>query len=113
MWLGIDRVEDSPPDRFLEEGDIVEVGSLRLRVLHTPGHSPGGVTFVVENVVLVGDALFAGGIGRYDLPGGDAEILFHSIRSKLFMLPDDMIVLPGHGPSTTIGHEKRTNPFFT
>jgi glyoxylase-like metal-dependent hydrolase (beta-lactamase superfamily II) len=113
MWMGIEHVEDSPPpDRFLDEGDVVEVGNLQLRVLHTPGHSPGGVTFVVENVALVGDALFAGGIGRYDLPGGDAETLFNSIRTKLFTLPDDTIVLPGHGPSTTMGHEKRTNPYF-
>jgi len=112
LWLGIEHVEDSPtPDRLLNEGDIVEVGDLQLRVRHTPGHSPGGVTFVVENVALVGDVLFAGGIGRTDLPGGDAETLFHSIRAKLFTLPDDTIVLPGHGPSTTIGREKRTNPF--
>lgn len=114
LWLGIEHVEDSPPpDKLLEEGDIVEVGNLQLRVLHTPGHSPGGVTFVVENIAIVGDALFAGGIGRTDLPGGDAETLFNSIRNKLFTLPGDTIVLPGHGPSTTIGHEKRTNPFFT
>lgn len=113
MWLGIKHVEDSPPpDRLLEEGDVVPVGNLHLRVRHTPGHSPGGITFVVENVALVGDVLFAGGIGRTDLPGGDAETLFHSIRTQLFTLPDETIVLPGHGPSTTIGHEKRTNPFL-
>ncbi|MCS6861362.1 MAG: MBL fold metallo-hydrolase [Abditibacteriales bacterium] len=113
MWMGMEHVEDSPPpDRLLEEGDVVQVGNLYLHVRHTPGHSPGGVTFVAQTVAIVGDVLFAGGIGRTDLPGGDAETLFHSIRTQLFTLPDDTIVLPGHGPSTTIGHEKRTNPFL-
>jgi glyoxylase-like metal-dependent hydrolase (beta-lactamase superfamily II) len=113
-WMGIAHGEDSPPpDRLLEEGDIVEVGQLQLRVLHTPGHSPGGITFLVADAAIVGDALFAGGIGRYDLPGADGRTLLHAIRTKLLTLPDTTRVFPGHGPATTIGEEKRTNPFFT
>jgi hydroxyacylglutathione hydrolase len=112
-WMGIEHGEDSPPpDRLLEEGDTVAVGGLRLRVLHTPGHSPGGITFLVEETAIVGDALFAGGIGRYDLPGADGEALLHAIRTKLLTLPDETRVLPGHGPATTIGAEKRGNPFL-
>jgi hydroxyacylglutathione hydrolase len=112
-WMGIPHGEDSPPpDRLLEEGDVIEVGSLRLEVRHTPGHSPGGITFVVADAALVGDALFAGSIGRYDLPGGDGPTLIRAVRAKLFTLPDETRVYPGHGPATTIGVEKRTNPFF-
>ncbi len=96
-----------PPDRLLEEGDIVVAGSARLRVLHTPGHTPGSISLFGEGAVFSGDTLFAGGgIGRTDLPGGSYEALVESIERKLFGLPDDTVVYPGHGPSTTIARER-------
>jgi len=107
-------VKDSPlPDVDLESGQVLTVGSLQFRVLDTPGHSPGGVTFYLQNegVAFDGDVLFAGGVGRTDLPGGDWETLTHSIREVLFTLPEETSVYPGHGPATTIGHEKRHNPW--
>ena len=113
MYFGFRATPSPPPDRFLEEGDLVQVGGIRLRVLHTPGHSPGGICLVTEGTAFVGDTLFAGSIGRTDLPGGSAETLFTSIREKLMTLPDDTVVYPGHGPATTIGHERRHNPFLT
>jgi len=82
-----------------------------LEVIHTPGHTPGGISLSTDGVVFVGDTLFAGSIGRTDLPGGDYDTLISSIRKKLFQLPDTVRVLCGHGPETTIGIEKRTNPF--
>jgi len=104
--------EDSPdPDRFLEDGDMVEVGQLAFKVLHTPGHTPGGVAFHTDGAVFVGDTLFAGSIGRTDFPGGDYAQIIASIRNKLFPLGDDVVAYTGHGPETTIGREKRTNPF--
>jgi len=107
------RVGDPPEvDDFLAEGDEVAFGEVRLKVLHTPGHSPGGISLVGDGVVFVGDELFAGSIGRTDLPGGDYETLINSVRTKLFTLEDDTIVYPGHGPATTIGRERRYNPFF-
>lgn len=116
--FGLPLMTSPLPNRYLEEGDTVEVGSLSLRVLCTPGHSPGSVSFVVDAggeppVAVVGDALFAGSIGRTDLPGGDMQTLLNAIRIKLFTLCDDTRVLAGHGPETTIGIEKRTNPFLT
>jgi len=113
MYFGFRATPSPPPDRFLEEGDLVQVGGIRLRVLHTPGHSPGGICLVTEGTAFVGDTLFAGSIGRTDLPGGSAETLLASIREKLMTLPDDTVVYPGHGPATTIGHERRHNPFLT
>lgn len=108
------EVEDSPPpDGFLEEGDIVRIGEVTLRVLHTPGHTPGGICLWTDQLVFVGDTLFAGSIGRTDFPGGDYHQLLASIRYKLIPLGDDVVVYPGHGPETTIGHERRTNPFLT
>ncbi len=104
---GIPRV-----DKYIEEGDAIEFGRYHFEVLHTPGHSPGGVTFAEKGVAFVGDVLFAGSIGRTDLPGGDYETLIRSIQSKLFPLGDDTQVYPGHGPQTTIGREKQTNPFL-
>jgi glyoxylase-like metal-dependent hydrolase (beta-lactamase superfamily II) len=98
--------------RLLEDGDVVELGRLRLKVIHTPGHSPGSISISVDGAVFTGDALFAGSIGRTDLPGGDDAQLTGSITEKLFRLPDDTKVYPGHGPQTSIGVEKRTNPFF-
>lgn len=98
---------------ILRHGDEVTVGDDTLRVLHTPGHSPGGVSFysATEGVVFCGDALFAQGVGRTDFPGSSGEQLVRSIRERLFALPDDTVVYPGHGPSTTIGRERRGNPW--
>ncbi len=98
-------------DITLEDGQIVPVGGLKVKVVHTPGHSPGSVSFWWDGLLWVGDVLFAGSIGRTDLPGGSFETLAASIRGRLFPLGDDMRVLPGHGPETTIGIERRTNPF--
>ena len=113
LYFGFRATPSPPPDRFLEEGDEVRVGGIRLRVLHTPGHSPGGICLVTDGTAFVGDTLFAGSIGRTDLPGGSAETLLTSVREKLLTLPDDTVIYPGHGPATTIGHERRHNPFLT
>lgn len=102
----------SPPDRLLEDGDSVDVGELHFTVLHTPGHSPGGICLAGEGVVFSGDTLFNYGIGRYDFPGSSGTQLMDSIRTKLMTLPDDTAVYPGHGPDTTIGAERRGNPFL-
>ncbi|MEQ6291204.1 MBL fold metallo-hydrolase [Vogesella sp. GCM10023246] len=101
------------PERWLEEGDTVSIGNEVLEVLHCPGHTPGHVVFVsrAANLCVVGDVLFQGSIGRTDFPMGNHEQLIDAIRSKLFVLPDDMTVVPGHGPFTTIGDERRSNPF--
>ena len=101
------------PDRLLTEGDEVVVGESRFQVLHTPGHTPGGICLYEEGVVFVGDTLFAGSIGRTDMPGGSYEVLLSSIRDKLLSLPDETAVYPGHGPPTTIGEERAHNPFLT
>lgn len=106
------RIEQPPnPDRFFDEGDEIMIGSLKLEVLHTPGHSPGGVSFLHDSIVIVGDCLFQGSIGRTDFRMGSFEILERTIKEKLYTLPDDTKVYTGHGPSTTIGEEKRYNPF--
>lgn len=107
------RAEDAPePDRFLEDGETVAVGQLEVKVLHTPGHSPGSLCYLAGKAVFVGDLLFAGSIGRTDFEGGDYAVLIRSVRTKIFTLPDDTVVYPGHGPATTVSMEKRTNPFF-
>ncbi|MEW6259343.1 MAG: MBL fold metallo-hydrolase [Thermodesulfobacteriota bacterium] len=104
--------EDSPqPDKLLQDGDILSVGDIRLQVIHTPGHTPGGVSFYTPDVVFVGDTLFAGSIGRTDFPGGDYDTLIRSIQKRLFPLGDHVTVYCGHGPETTIGRERRFNPF--
>ena len=106
--------EDSPePDRTLKEGDTVVVGTITLKVIHTPGHTRGGISLFTDGVLFVGDTLFAGSIGRTDFPGGDYDTLITSIQNKLFPLGDDTRVFSGHGPETTIGREKlrRNNPF--
>ncbi len=96
-----------PPDMLLEEGDSVEVGPAKLRVIHTPGHTPGSISLEGEGVLFSGDTLFAGGgIGRTDLPGGSPGALAHALKTKIFVLPDETRVYPGHGPSTTIGAER-------
>lgn len=112
--FGIENVANVTPDRFLDEGDRVEVGELTFDILHCPGHSPGSVVFINEaqRLAIGGDVLFAGSIGRTDLPRGDQRQLLKSIRDKLLPLPDDVTVLCGHGPTTTIGRERATNPFL-
>jgi hydroxyacylglutathione hydrolase len=102
-----------PPriDAFLKEGDLLKVGGETIRVLHTPGHSPGSISLSGDGYVLTGDALFNQSIGRTDLPGGDLKILARSIKERLFKLDDNTKVYPGHGPETTIGDEKLANPF--
>ena len=102
-----------PPDRAWAHGDVARVGALTFKVRHAPGHSPGHVVLIGDDVVLAGDVLFAGSIGRTDLPGGDTETLLASIERELLVLPDSTIVYSGHGPATTIGAERRTNPFLT
>ncbi|MCI0483770.1 MAG: MBL fold metallo-hydrolase [candidate division NC10 bacterium] len=111
--FGFQVAPPPPPDRLLDEEDEVVMGGTRMRVLHTPGHTPGGICLYGEGVVFVGDALFASSIGRTDLPGGSYEVLLASIRTKLLSLPDDTVVYPGHGPPTTIGAERAHNPFLT
>jgi glyoxylase-like metal-dependent hydrolase (beta-lactamase superfamily II) len=111
MW-GLHVDNSPPPDQYLEEGDIITIGDISLKVLHTPGHSPGGISLVTDKIVFVGDTLFAGSIGRTDFPGGDQEGLIRHVRNKIFTLGDDVVVYPGHGPKTTVGKEKKTNPFF-
>jgi len=100
------------PDRLLEEGDIISVGSIELRVLHTPGHTPGSICLFSEREIFTGDTLFAGSVGRTDLPGGDMKQLKKSLENKIKTLPDHLVVYPGHGPSTTMNHEKEYNPYF-
>ena len=102
-----------PPDRLLKDGDSLDIGDLHLKVLHTPGHTPGGICLEGEGVVFSGDTLFNFGIGRTDLPGGSYRQLIESIHTKLMVLPDDTIVYPGHGPETTIGAERTGNPFLS
>jgi glyoxylase-like metal-dependent hydrolase (beta-lactamase superfamily II) len=107
--------ENSPaPDSFLTEGMEITFGSHRMKVLHTPGHTQGGCCLYLdaEKKVITGDTLFADSIGRTDLPGGSHEQLLASIKTKLFTLPDEVTAYPGHGPKTTIAHEKRHNPYF-
>ncbi|MCJ7610710.1 MAG: MBL fold metallo-hydrolase [Candidatus Aminicenantes bacterium] len=106
--------EESPPaDSYLKEGEAVTIGRCSLAVIHTPGHSPGSVSLLADSFLLSGDTLFCGGVGRTDLPGGSFRDLEDSIRRKLLTLSDDLLVLPGHGPRTTIGQEKDTNPFIS
>jgi glyoxylase-like metal-dependent hydrolase (beta-lactamase superfamily II) len=113
--FGFEMKPVAPPDAFLAENDFVEFGNSKLKIIHVPGHSPGHVVFYSEpdKILIAGDVLFYGSIGRTDLPGGNYETLISNIKSKLFALPDDTKVFCGHGPETTIGFEKRTNPFLT
>jgi hydroxyacylglutathione hydrolase len=100
------------PDRLLKDGDSLDVGNMHFSVLHTPGHTRGGISLLVDGVLFSGDTLFNYGIGRWDLPGGDGKQLMDSILTRLMALPDDTVVLPGHGPETTIGAERQGNPFL-
>jgi glyoxylase-like metal-dependent hydrolase (beta-lactamase superfamily II) len=105
--------KESPhPDRLLKDKDIVRFGKASLRVIHTPGHTPGSVTFLGDGILFSGDTLFFGGVGRTDLPGGSTKDLEKSIREKIHTLPPETVVLPGHGPLTTVGEEKESNPFI-
>ena len=108
---GMSSDNSPPPDRTVAHDDVVQVGNIALTVIHTPGHTPGGISLHAGNAVFVGDTLFAGSIGRTDFPGGDFGVLKASIQEKLFILDDDVMVYPGHMGLTTIGREKRTNPF--
>ncbi|HRK25231.1 MAG TPA: MBL fold metallo-hydrolase [Beijerinckiaceae bacterium] len=110
---GVEGLQDAWSDRYLVEGDTVSVGNLIFDVLFVPGHSPGSVVFVSRQapIAFVGDTIFQGSIGRTDLPGCDHDLLISGIKSKLYALPDETICLSGHGPATTIGDEKRSNPF--
>ena len=114
-WLGVDPPGRVQVDQFLREGDRLLWGSLALEVLHTPGHSPGSLSLHVtgdEPTLFAGDTLFQGSVGRWDLWGGSEEQLLRSIREKLLPLPEETPVFPGHGPSTTIGRERDSNPFL-
>ncbi|NVK42416.1 MAG: MBL fold metallo-hydrolase [Oceanospirillaceae bacterium] len=113
--FGFPPVHGFMPDRWLEDGDTVTVGQQRLQVLHCPGHTPGHVVFFHEEsrLALVGDVLFQGSIGRTDFPRGDHQQLIDSIRNKLFPLGDDVTFIPGHGPLSTFGEERRNNPFVS
>lgn len=108
------NVTTPPADELLQDGQTLRLGEMTWSVLHTPGHSPGGITLyhAPSRQAIVGDTLFAGSIGRYDFPTSDGPLLLKSIREKLLTLPDDTRVLPGHGPETTIGVERRSNPFL-
>ncbi len=110
--FGLDLPPGPAPDRWLVEGDRLPIGRFTFTVRHTPGHSPGGVCLLEDGIAFVGDTLFAGSIGRTDLPGGDMETLLDSIARVLLPLPDATVCYPGHGPETAIGEEKRTNPFL-
>ena len=111
--FGFPRCDQFTPDRWLDEGDRVQVGDIEFQVRHCPGHTPGHVVFysAPDKVAFVGDVLFAGSIGRTDFPGGDYDTLIRAIREKLFPLGDDVRFVPGHGPMSTFGEERRSNPF--
>ena len=100
-------------DGTLQEGDVIQFGENMLEVLHTPGHTPGGISLLIDKMIFVGDTLFCGSIGRTDLPGGSFEQLIDSIKRKLLSKGDDYLIYPGHGPATTVGEERRKNPFLT
>jgi prepilin-type processing-associated H-X9-DG protein len=117
MVLRMFGAKPSPPaDITLKDGDIITVGNVKLNVLHTPGHTPGGICLFVDGHVMTGDTLFVGGVGRTDLPGGSGRVLLKSIKEKLLSLPDETVVLPGHNygstKTSTIGKERKTNAFL-
>ena len=114
LAFGFNVQEPPVPTRFVIEGDEISFGNTNLKVIHVPGHSPGSIVLYneQEKFMIVGDVLFAGSIGRTDLPGGDHDTLITGIKDKIFSLNNDIVVYPGHGESTTVGHEKNTNPYF-
>lgn len=105
------QFKSKEPGRLLKDNDIIKVGRLDIKVIHTPGHTPGGICLYCDKVLFSGDTLFFDGVGRTDLPQGNESLLLSSIKDKLFRLPDETRVYPGHGPATTIGREKKLNPF--
>jgi glyoxylase-like metal-dependent hydrolase (beta-lactamase superfamily II) len=113
-WIGVAAPEKVQIDQNLADADTVKAGSLAAQVLHTPGHTEGSVClyFPAEKKLIAGDTLFAGSIGRTDLPGGSYEKILHSLHQRVLALPDETIVVPGHGPLTTIGEERESNPFL-
>jgi hydroxyacylglutathione hydrolase len=115
-WLGVPTPEVAPPDASAEDGLTVGLTTLPAQVLHTPGHTPGSICLLFhfndQHLLLAGDTLFAGSIGRTDLPGGNGQQILRSLRERLLVLPDATRVLPGHGPETTIGEERQSNPFL-
>ena len=111
LFLGIELPPPPEVDSEAREGDRLTAGEVALEIIHTPGHSPGSITLVGDSGVFAGDTLFAGSIGRTDLPGGDTQALLDAVREKLFRLDLSLPVYPGHGPATTLGHEEETNPF--
>jgi glyoxylase-like metal-dependent hydrolase (beta-lactamase superfamily II) len=114
MMMGIRFGKVPKVDGYITDDEVLEVGPIKLRSLYTPGHAPGHLAFYAEEqgIVFSGDALFAGSVGRVDLPGGSMEVLMRSISERLMTLPDETRVLSGHGPETTIGRERMTNPFL-
>ena len=117
MMFRMYQGKESPSvDITVKDGDMITVGKVNLKVLHTPGHYPGGISLYLPGYVITGDTLFVESVGRTDLPGGSWDVMYNSIKEKLLTLPDDTIVLPGHNygrtPTSTIGNEKRNNPFF-
>ena len=114
-WLGVPTPEVAPPDDSLEDGQSIAVSAITGTILHTPGHTEGSVCLYLpaEHLLLAGDTLFAGSVGRTDLPGGDTRTLLDSIHTRLLTLPGDTLVVPGHGASTTIARETKHNPFLT
>ncbi len=112
--FGLEDCAPLTPDTWLEEGDEVSVGEECLTILHCPGHTPGHIVFINEKsrLAVSGDVIFRGGVGRSDFPRGDHQALIHSIKTKLLPLGDDMAFIPGHGPMSDIGHERKTNPFL-
>ena len=115
-WIGVPTPEVAPPDTSAEDGLAIGLATLPAQVLHTPGHTPGSICLLFhfndQHLLLAGDTLFAGSIGRTDLPGGDGQQILRSLRDRLLVLPDATRVLPGHGPETTIGEERQSNPFL-
>ncbi len=112
LWPGMEPIACAPAEHLLNGGETLQLLGHSFQVLHTPGHSPGSISFVCDQRIISGDVLFAGSIGRTDLPQGDFATLMRSIKDRLLVLPSETEVLPGHGPATTIGQERTTNPFI-
>jgi glyoxylase-like metal-dependent hydrolase (beta-lactamase superfamily II) len=112
VMFGIVVPKPPAPDRLLREGDLLALGGQTFRVVHTPGHSPGHICLIGDGLAFVGDVVFQGGIGRTDLPGGDYDTLLRSIATHILPLPDETVLYNGHGPATTVGRERRANPFL-
>ncbi|MGI6453500.1 MAG: MBL fold metallo-hydrolase [Syntrophomonadaceae bacterium] len=107
------QIKAAPADQLLKDGDIIKIGNtVKLKVIHTPGHTPGGICLSTDNIIFVGDTLFQGSIGRTDLPGGSYSQLINAIKERLLPFDDDVVCYPGHGPATTIGFERKHNPFL-